>query len=481
MPREDLNLLKSVFSETGDEFELTIQPPETIELIESLFNNTDLVTLFERLERDRVLRQLLLTHKDVLSKNLFSVEDTEDEEETEIFDRAMTNILRKMLMPFLFYVERGKEDSEPNFSNLREQSEKKLEFKVPMRWISNALEKYGKQLQERIGDKTQLIEADDEKTDEEKGMELISLIISNTFKPLNDDKNIIKTAHKAIQRHVTDYLPDVYNFIFEEGKSALFSVVEKNSQFLFKSLPISKKEYHDALEVLCFKTKSIAPFLTLQWCGSPAHSDLPYSLFLLGHSRVPKAKCPICNKSLSHATVYTFRASIASLLRQQDGMLPYFIMWLLEERNYIWSPNTYLKGEKNDSEKDIIFMQKDETGYSLIECKTFIDDRENEDVTIRRIRNKGLNSLLKYVKSYAAKEIPVSRLFLFTNLEITSEIQERIKKMIANRKQYKLLRGRELYLLGSTDFEQFYKILANDPQKRTIIEKDEIEEENRET
>lgn len=465
MPQEQLHLLKSILSETGTEFELTIKPPETIEFVESLFCNTDICALFDHLEHDPSLRQLLLTHKDILTKNLFQIENPEDDDEDDVIGKAMTNILRTMLVPFLFCVERGKgKNDEPTFCDLREQSEKKLQFKVPIRWVDDTLTHYADRLVENVGDKVELIEADTNKTDEEKGMALMSLVISTMFKPLTDDKQIIKTTNKAIQRHITDHIPDIANFLFNEIKSGLFSVVEKNSQFLLKSLPIPEDKYLKALEVLCFKTKTITPFVSLQWCDSPAHPELPYSFYLFGHSRVPKSKCPICNKSLAHATVYTFKSSIASLLRQQDGMLPYFIMWLLEKRGYHWSPNTYLKGEGDDTEKDIIFKHKTEVSYSLIECKTFMGDRESVDVTVRRIENNGLNSLVKYVKTYGSKGIPIKQLFLFTNLEVTPEIQERIKKSIAKQKQYKRLRDRDVILLGSTDFERFYQYLARPPR-----------------
>jgi len=328
----------------------------TLKLIMKSFNDKDVRALFTELHNNTALHPLIFSHKDVITSYYNPEDNTAIDSEEDAFGASLNKIMESMRIPILYQINMKGENQIEAFQliNMISQAENELKFKSPSKNIETAINKWAMQFNESNSDLYAQIENDTTLTDVEKTTEIMSNIYSFLFKSIKDS-NINKSIRGFLNENITDILPDLFQYYINSLKPGFANFNLEDYNLLVQNTGLSSDEYGKCVETLLMRTQSIRPMITLHWCESNIHPENPYSYFIYGHSRIPQYKCSICNKQLAEATIFSFKSSISTLIRQRDGILFYFIIWLLEEYGYSWCSNLHVDTNHGDSEKDIIF------------------------------------------------------------------------------------------------------------------------------
>ena len=446
-----IEMLPTIQNQEGTEFKLIHLKNNKIADIEMYLSDISIGTLFTELKTNKNLRTLLFIRRSVLRTKPFLLE--EEREETWLDNY---NPLLNINFPVLLGQDGIRNNSTVILEeDIHQQQVQKLKIKRSFKSLEEHIEKYvevlGSLIENMIKEKEGISLQKDEKLFE-IGKILILRLIEDIKKPVNR-KNIDKMFGDLI----SDNIIDVLLFSQEEWKYEVFKLFKYKYKKINSSIPLSEKEYNKNIDALLKITKSIHPLTTIQWCNFSSHRAFPYSMIIHAHNEIPNSKCPICNKKISSMTCYVFKTSITSVLRKEDGMLPYFIMWLLEENNFSWNPNCFIENDSGSSEIDIIAISKNIEGYLLIECKTF-DLMVDEEKVLSRIIS-AMNRIQKVkLKHFQEKNIIIFKTILIINFDLSSNIEIKIQKKL-RRKKFALLSQNNFTLLHQGNINNFIKML----------------------
>ena len=250
----------------------------------------------------------------------------------------------------------------------------------------------------------------------------------NTLTPLQEEDQFARIIKFGFNHAgdlalplATNFLSMVKPLLIEAGRIHLIQLIQSSS--------IERLELDGLIHRLTKEFEVLSPAVSIVWCTECVRQ--PQSFLAVGQMDPPKSICSTCGNQMTVGSYYFFSPSLAKLLIQPDGILGLTVYWSLASSGADWAPGAYLKGVKDDTEKDAIFQNSNMEGYGIVESKVHI--RDIPDRTIESHLHDDLKQLLNHYKKYIELEIPIDYLCLITNLP-QIKVDECVKRIINNEK-----------------------------------------------
>ncbi len=221
---------------------------------------------------------------------------------------------------------------------------------------------------------------------------------------------------------------------------------------LLKESGLGEPTYEAALAKLR-EEEFLRPALSVLWCAG--HPKLPVTSVYVGDQWAVDSRCTTCHERLHHCTFLVPSTSSMMFVRHYEGILPYLMAWDLEQNDIPWASHVYLEGEAGDTEKDLVFMPKGKKGVTIVECKSAYTDTPDRTVEVNL--KDHLGQLVKHVKSYQSKGIPVARAVLATNYMATEERVKKVEEWVEEEEPFQALRAQDFMLIGPNNLRGWWR------------------------
>lgn len=393
----------------------------TKELIDNISPSSKLDLYFDQLPRSPKHKRLLFLHR----SDLFGLED-------------------EMLIPYLRLCSIPESKSDEKVT--------RNESKALQYFVSKELEKDTQELFKiMFDDKSQLDAFLEDFNDVIAYFFILFIRSSSNLKKLIHDENFDYKKMKDVLRNYQDIIDsEAFNneieSAFKSGKSEIDPIIKskvekivlqllskyvKNREEFFentqKMMPdvimpfhlisklwlnnvlkksgLSFKDYLDILNEL-HRNELIKNQNTIFWCES---CNLESPLYSEQHGRIAPSKttstkCLSCDRTQSHASIYSLDSTIKDSIFSKDGLLAVYFGWLLKKEGIEFNESSYSGKYEND------FVIKKSI---LVECKMF---KLNKDLGAKRSEMiSGFSQIEKHIEQLNSKGTEIKQAYLLWN------------------------------------------------------------------
>lgn len=368
--------------------------------------------------------------------------------------RSTLSIFEKFNVPLLFSIDRESNiESDLPFDTVAKKEITKVEYTIDhiTERAKPNIEDFTKRLEAQYGKVLEDIQVEVMGLQEEKNQQILSMVISQVIiKDFADEEKILKTIKEFEDFVLDDVIPLGLGLVDSFKKEFIDFGIKHREKIIFAS-KLNEEAYEITINKLKAKYKVIKPILSIFWCENEEHEH--YSFFISSHSKVPKIKCPICDRSLSVGTLYYFISQLNYFLRTDEGLIQALIIYKINKTGLDWASGVYLENVSDDTEKDIV-VQTEERKYRIMEIKSFSTDV--------RLRTKKENikqlmiQVLKHLRSYKMQNILVDTLYLVTNYFSDDETEQIVNELLSNT-NFAELKEINLEIIGPNNI-QYLKI-----------------------
>ncbi|MBI4392856.1 MAG: hypothetical protein HY556_03530 [Euryarchaeota archaeon] len=232
--------------------------------------------------------------------------------------------------------------------------------------------------------------------------------------------------HTALKHSNDLALPMALDSV-SQAKGGIVEAGRLQQEALEKQAGLPRAEFTSTFESLATSLRVFRPALTVAWCSRCVHQ--PHSQLIVGSHETPTIACPACRQTMHVGTYYHVSAPLSNTIFAKDGAIGTTVAATLARSEHEWATGCYVKGERNDSEKDLLFHDEDVPGYSIVEAKMY----QLDTPTRTQISNfeKDLNALWDAIGRYEKLDVPVACGYLITNLP-TPVIEDETEAILAD-------------------------------------------------
>jgi len=424
--------LRSISSEDGSSYEV-ISKMDISKDYYGYYDSPDAISTFLHLLEDQNAISILTNHYSTLS------------------------VSERVNFPVLCSVRRKSKNTDSPFKHLSPTDKLKAEHKMD-RIIELAKPKaesllmsFITQYPDKSRDLISNISSEDGDTpfDLEASFDLLFEMVSNPEDSF--EEKVIKFI-RTFEEFFIDEVAPVVSMMTNSGKEEFYSFCCKHQQSILNNSNLTPSRYNNTIEELETDYRIITPFLSLYWCDNKKHEDISFFTFT---PRVrPTIQCASCETTMNDVTLYCFKPDICYHIRRSEGLIIAIIHSLFRKSKIKWSPNVYLSGNKDDSEKDIVYRK--DNGYGIVEIKSYA--RDGTKRTRKENMKKIVNQLLRDFKEYTRKGIVITEMIGIVNYHLDKDNSAIIKDLLKQSKYHQL--KNITHILGCNSLDKMGKLLG---------------------
>ena len=223
---------------------------------------------------------------------------------------------------------------------------------------------------------------------------------------------IIKSkVEKLILQAVSGVVRNIEGFVENAPKmmpNFIMSFHLSSSLWLNNVLSKSGLSFEDYLDILneLHRNQLIENKSTILWCESCSLENPSYSQYQgrIAPSKTTDTKCLNCDRTQSHASIYSLDSTLKDSIFSKDGLLAVYFGWVLKKEGIEFDEGSFSGKYEND------FVIKKSI---LVECKMF--KSEKDPVAKRSEMINSFSQIEKHIKQLDSEGTEIKQAYLLWN------------------------------------------------------------------